>query len=82
MSPKADSIGKKNCFMTYSFIKPYTNLSFFFILVSFFGDLFIDEPLPKDGYVELPHDKYGFGVTLNRDGLTMTRPYPRNEQAK
>jgi len=51
----------------------------FYLLVSFFGDLFIDEPLPKDGYVELPHDKYGFGVTLNREGLTMTRPYPRNE---
>lgn len=62
-----------------SITKPYTNLSYFFILVSFFGDLFIDEPLPKDGYVELPHDKYGFGVTLNREGLTMTRPYTRNE---
>jgi len=44
---------------------------------SFFGNLFLDEPLPKDGYVELPHDKPGFGVTLNREGLNMTRPYPR-----
>ena len=80
MSPKADSIGEKNYLCTFSSItKPYTNLSYFFMLVSFFGDLFIDEPLPKDGYVELPHDKYGFGVTLNREGLTMTRPYARNE---
>jgi len=46
-------------------------------IVSFFGNLFLDEPLPKDGYVELPHDKPGFGVTLNREGLNMTRPYPR-----
>ena len=46
-------------------------------IVSFFGNLFLDEPLPKDGYVELPHDKSGFGVTLNREGLNMTRPYPR-----
>ena len=45
--------------------------------VSYFGNLFTDEPLPKDGYVELPHDKPGFGVTLNREGLKMTRPYPR-----
>lgn len=46
-------------------------------IVSFFGNLFLDEPLPKDGYVELPHDKPGFGVTLNREGLNMTRPYLR-----
>lgn len=46
-------------------------------IVSFFGNLFTDEPLPKDGYVELPHDKPGFGVTLNREGLNMSRPYPR-----
>ena len=45
--------------------------------VSYFGNLFTDEPLPKDGYVELPHDKPGFGVTLNREGLNMTRPYAR-----
>ncbi|KAL7500688.1 hypothetical protein ACHAWT_008543 [Skeletonema menzelii] len=52
-------------------------------IVSFFGNLFLDEPLPKDGYVELPHDKPGFGVTLNREGLNMTRPYPRiNDKGK
>eukprot|EP00580_Thalassiosira_gravida_P006879 CAMPEP_0201627298 /NCGR_PEP_ID=MMETSP0493-20130528/2480_1 /ASSEMBLY_ACC=CAM_ASM_000838 /TAXON_ID=420259 /ORGANISM="Thalassiosira gravida, Strain GMp14c1" /LENGTH=187 /DNA_ID=CAMNT_0048097669 /DNA_START=109 /DNA_END=672 /DNA_ORIENTATION=+ len=47
-------------------------------IVSFFGNLFTDEPLPKDGYVELPN-KPGFGVTLNREGLNMTRPYARDE---
>ena len=45
-------------------------------IVSFFGNLFKDEPLPKDGYVEVP-DKPGFGVELNREGLNMKRPYPR-----
>jgi len=49
-------------------------------IVSYFGNLFTDEPLPKDGYVELPHDKPGFGVTLNREGLNMTRPYARDAQ--
>ena len=52
-------------------------------IVSFFGNLFLDEPVPKNGYVELPHDKPGFGVTLNREGLNMTRPYKRkNEKGK
>ena len=46
-------------------------------IVSFFGKLFKDEPLPENGYVTLSADKPGFGVELNRDGLNMTRPYPR-----
>jgi L-rhamnonate dehydratase len=46
-------------------------------IVSFFGKLFKDEPLPKDGFVELSADKPGFGVTLNRDELNLKRPYPR-----
>jgi len=37
-------------------------------IVPYFGDLFYDEPLPKDGFIDLP-DKPGFGVTLNRSGL-------------
>ena len=49
---------------------------------SFFGNLFKDEPLPQDGYVELPHNKPGFGVTLNREGLNMTRPYTRTKPAR
>lgn len=37
---------------------------------------FLDEPLPKDGYVDLT-DKPGFGVTLNKEGVKLTRPYVR-----
>jgi len=40
-----------------------------------FGTLFTDEPLPKNGYIDLP-DKPGFGVTLNRE-INLVRPYPR-----
>lgn len=47
-------------------------------IVSYFGKLFKDEPLPKDGYVELS-DKPGFGVTLNREELNLKRPYPRGD---
>ena len=38
----------------------------------YFGTLFPDEPLPKDGFIDLP-DRPGFGVTLNKKGLR--RPY-------
>lgn len=37
-----------------------------------FGDIFIDEPLPQDGYLHLP-DKPGWGIELNRDGLNLRR---------
>ena len=37
-------------------------------IVPLFGGLFPDEPLPKDGFIDLP-DRPGFGVTLNRTGL-------------
>ena len=43
-------------------------------IVPLFGAIFTDEPLPKDGYIDLP-DKPGFGVTLNRAGLKLTRPH-------
>ena len=46
-------------------------------IVPYFGGLFSDEPLPKDGFIDLP-DRPGFGVTLNREGLK--RPYPRTEE--
>jgi L-rhamnonate dehydratase len=49
-------------------------------IVSYFGKLFTDEPLPKDGYVELDPTKTGFGVTLNREELNLVRPYPRTVQ--
>lgn len=44
-------------------------------IVPYFGGLFPDEPLPKDGWIDLP-DRPGFGVTLKRDGLR--RPYNRS----
>jgi hypothetical protein len=40
-----------------------------------FGDLFLDEPMPVDGYITLT-DKPGFGVTLNPK-IKLTRPNPR-----
>ncbi|CAL1536021.1 unnamed protein product [Lymnaea stagnalis] len=43
-------------------------------IVPYFGGLFPDEPLPKDGFIDLP-DRPGFGVTLKKDNLT--RPYAR-----
>jgi hypothetical protein len=33
----------------------------------YFGGLFVDEPLPKNGFIDLP-DRPGFGVTLCRHG--------------
>ena len=46
-------------------------------IVPYFGGLFSDEPLPANGFIDLP-DRPGFGVTLKRDNLK--RPYPRGEQ--
>ena len=46
-------------------------------IAPYFGNLFLDEPLPKDGVIILP-DKPGFGVTLNRD--IIHRPYKRTEE--
>ena len=43
-------------------------------IVPYFGGLFVDEPLPANGRIDLP-DRPGFGVTLDRAGLT--RPCPR-----
>ena len=47
------------------------------VICPYFGGLFTDEPLPKDGFIDLP-DRPGFGVTLNREGLM--RPYPRTAE--
>eukprot|EP00658_Telonema_sp_P-2_P074073 TRINITY_DN6323_c0_g1_i9.p1 TRINITY_DN6323_c0_g1~~TRINITY_DN6323_c0_g1_i9.p1 ORF type:complete len:289 (+),score=103.40 TRINITY_DN6323_c0_g1_i9:74-940(+) len=46
-------------------------------IVPYFGGLFLDEPLPAGGFIDLP-DKPGFGVTLNREGLK--RPYERSPE--
>jgi L-rhamnonate dehydratase len=42
-------------------------------LVPLFGELFTNEPLPKDGYIDLS-DEPGWGVELN-DQLELVRPY-------
>ena len=44
----------------------------------YFGQLFDDEPLPQDGWVNLDPHKPGFGVTLNKTNLR--RPYDRDNQ--
>jgi L-rhamnonate dehydratase len=40
-----------------------------------FGSMFVDEPLPVDGYIELSN-KPGFGLSLNKEKLHLKRPYP------
>ncbi|XP_033743613.1 L-rhamnonate dehydratase-like [Pecten maximus] len=45
-------------------------------IAPYFGGLFPDEPLPANGFIDLP-DKPGFGVTLCKD--TLRRPYQRSE---
>jgi len=42
-------------------------------LVPLFGELFLNEPMPQDGYLELT-DAPGWGVELN-DQLELIRPY-------
>ena len=46
-------------------------------IVPIFGDIFVEEPLPQDGFLILP-DKPGWGVELNRDGLSLSRPCIEN----
>ena len=41
-----------------------------------FGSVFLEEPLPEDGYIALP-DTPGFGLELNKEALNLVRPYPR-----
>eukprot|EP01114_Cavostelium_apophysatum_P014321 TRINITY_DN3682_c0_g1_i1.p1 TRINITY_DN3682_c0_g1~~TRINITY_DN3682_c0_g1_i1.p1 ORF type:complete len:428 (-),score=87.41 TRINITY_DN3682_c0_g1_i1:17-1300(-) len=45
-------------------------------IVPLFGNLFLGEPLPKNGYLDLP-DTPGWGVELNRSQLQLKRPYKR-----
>ncbi|KAK6187705.1 hypothetical protein SNE40_005669 [Patella caerulea] len=45
-------------------------------IVPYFGGIFTDEPLPENGFIDLP-DRPGFGVTLCRDNLH--RPYNRSD---
>ena len=46
-------------------------------ILPYFGGLFPDEPLPKDGYIDLP-DRPGFGVTLDR--TTLVRKHGRTDE--
>nr|KAG5713745.1 hypothetical protein BaRGS_024372 [Batillaria attramentaria] len=46
-------------------------------ITPYFCGLFPDEPLPKDGFIDLP-DRPGFGVTLDKSRLS--RPYSRSEE--
>jgi len=39
-----------------------------------FGKLFVDEPLPANGWIVLDPSKHGFGVTLNPE-IKLVRPY-------
>jgi len=45
-------------------------------VVPLFGNLFEDEPLPRDGIIYLDPAKPGWGVTLNKSKLKLLRPYP------
>ena len=42
-------------------------------IVPIFGDMFLDEPLPENGFLTLS-DRPGWGVELNRAGLSLRRP--------
>lgn len=43
-----------------------------------FGLMFVDEPLPVNGYIELPTTP-GFGLELNYSALNLVRPYARDK---
>jgi hypothetical protein len=45
-----------------------------------FGNVFLNEPLPVDGYITLPHDKPGWGLDLNYEGLGLVRPHPHDPE--
>eukprot|EP01089_Gocevia_fonbrunei_P017891 TRINITY_DN5944_c0_g1_i1.p1 TRINITY_DN5944_c0_g1~~TRINITY_DN5944_c0_g1_i1.p1 ORF type:complete len:398 (-),score=79.47 TRINITY_DN5944_c0_g1_i1:4-1197(-) len=46
-------------------------------IVPCFGNIFVGEPLPKDGWIDLPSTP-GFGIELNPEvRSTLQRPYPR-----
>ena len=48
-------------------------------VVPVFANLFKEEPLPVNGYIDLPADKHGWGVELNKEGLKLQRPYGRQK---
>ena len=44
-------------------------------LVPNFGSMFVEEPMPVNGYVSLPTDKPGWGLELNKKALGLKRPF-------
>lgn len=46
-----------------------------------FGTVFVEEPLPVDGYITLSN-KPGFGLELNKEKLHLVRPYPERSEKK
>jgi L-rhamnonate dehydratase len=48
-------------------------------IVPLFGDLFTNEPLPADGYLDLS-DAPGWGVALNKSALNLRRPYRNSDK--
>ena len=44
-----------------------------------FGSMFKNEPLPDRGYIDLPRTP-GFGLELNKEALSLSRPYDRGRQ--
>ena len=46
-------------------------------LVPNFGSMFVEEPMPQDGYISLPVDKPGWGLELNKKALGLVRPFAR-----
>jgi len=46
-----------------------------------FGTMFEGEPLPVDGYITLPLDKPGWGLTLNKSKLNLVRPFTHAAKA-
>jgi len=48
-------------------------------IVPVFGNLFKDEPLPVNGFLELS-EKPGWGVELNKEELNLVRPYDRSKK--
>ena len=46
------------------------------VLTPNFGSMFVEEPMPVDGYVTLPADKPGWGLAFNKAALHLVRPFP------
>ena len=44
-------------------------------LVPNFGSMFVEEPMPQNGYVSLPTNKPGWGLELNKKALGLMRPF-------